>query len=90
MKTRVEVTRKNYGIEKAVKHSIKLLRAQSVLIKTKLFNVQPPDSGCTRDPVGVKAIEVLETQERARIKCFYCVELYPYNELKAQRQDELF
>ena len=57
MMARVSITRTNYGIEKAVKKGIDLLGGinqfiypgESVLLKPNLFNVQPPETGCTTD-----------------------------------------
>ena len=57
MKTLVAVTRTNYGVEKAVKLAIELLGGvdnfispgETVLLKPNLFNVEPPETGCTTD-----------------------------------------
>ena len=63
MPTRVAVTQTNYGIDKAVKNAINLLGGinkfiapgETVLLKPNLFNVKPPESGCTTDLRIVKA-----------------------------------
>jgi uncharacterized protein (DUF362 family)/ferredoxin len=67
MKTRVAVTRTNYGLEKAVRQAIELLGGidqfiepgETVLLKPNLFNTQPPESGCTTDMRIVLATAML-------------------------------
>jgi uncharacterized protein (DUF362 family) len=63
MKPRVVVARTNHGLGKAVKQAIELLGGinkfikpgESVLLKPNLFNIQPPETGCTTDLTIVSA-----------------------------------
>jgi uncharacterized protein (DUF362 family)/Pyruvate/2-oxoacid:ferredoxin oxidoreductase delta subunit len=71
MKTLVAVTRTNYGVEKAVKLAIELLGGvdnfispgETVLLKPNLFNVEPPETGCTTDMrIVLATAELLKKQ----------------------------
>ena len=71
MKTQVAVTRTNHGVEKAVKKAITLLGGidrfiapgETVLLKPNLFNVEPPETGCTTDlRIVLATAELLKAQ----------------------------